>query len=76
MAYDCSAEFDRCSKGKCLNDAKVDQYRVAASKAYEEAFGAQSQEVSFGARKCVTESQCIAGDICHMGACQSYGEAH
>ena len=72
MAYECEDGFDRCSSmGQCLSDEKVARYRLAATQAYKEILGSVELP-SVKAKKCVSNIQCLSGDICYQGVCQNY----
>ena len=70
LAYDCDEPYDRCSKGTCMSDERADLYRQAVSKAFTDNFG--RVEVKSETIKCVSNVQCVAGDICYQGKCQGY----
>ena len=57
-----------------MSDEKAHSYRQAVSKAFTEHFGTVEVK-SASAAKCVSNVQCVAGDICYQGACQGYSEA-
>jgi hypothetical protein len=71
---DCEQGFDRCFKGACISSESVTRYRMEASKTYANYFGETEIPVQ-KARSCVTETQCIAGDICFDGQCLEYFSA-
>ena len=73
LAYECDEGFDRCSTmGQCLSDEKVAKYRAAASELYKMTFADNIEVPSASSKKCVSNIQCLAGDICYQGLCQSY----
>ena len=73
LAYECDEGHDRCSSmGQCISDEKVDRYRKAATQAYKEAFPETVEVPAPVSKKCVSNIQCLAGDICYQGACQGY----
>ena len=72
MAYECDDGFDRCSSmGQCLSDEKVAKYRLAAAQAYKEILGSVELP-TVESKKCVSNIQCLSGDICYQGVCQNY----
>ena len=72
MAYECDEGFDRCSSmGQCLSDEKVAKYRLAATQAYKEILGSVELP-TVESKKCVSNIQCLSGDICYQGVCQNY----
>ena len=59
--------------GQCLNDEKVDKYRQVVTQAYKDTFQENFEVPSATiTKKCVSNIQCLAGDICYQGACQGY----
>ena len=71
-AADCDEQFDRCSRGACFVNADVAQYQTEASETYVRHFGGQSEQLPKMSRNCVTDSQCIPGDLCIEGACMDF----
>ena len=73
LAYECDEGYDRCSSmGQCLSDEKVAKYRTVVTQAYKETFAEDIEVPASVTKKCVSNIQCLAGDICYQGACQSY----
>ena len=73
MAYECEEGYDRCSQmGQCLSDEKVAKYRAAASELYKNTFSDNIEVPVAQVKKCVSNIQCVAGDICYQGGCQNY----
>ena len=57
--------------GQCLSDEKIAKYRQAAAQAYKDILGSVEIPV-VQAKKCVSNIQCLSGDICYQGVCQDY----
>ena len=66
QAYDCDAPFDRCLAGGCLSDEAVAIYRSEVSNIYNNQFSAVIFTMpSIEEKKCVSNSQCLAGEMCY-----------
>ena len=73
MAYECDEGYDRCSTmGQCLSDQKVAKYRAAATELYKQTFADNIEVPATSEKKCVSNIQCVAGDICYQGLCQNF----
>ena len=68
IAADCDEAFDRCHKGACLSSSSVALYQQEVSQAFVARFGEIEIPVQTS-RQCVTDTQCIAGDLCFDGSC-------